>query len=1139
MRKLVWVFVCLAISSGVVVAADGPVLLRRPTVSQTQIAFTYAGDLWVVGRDGGDARRLTTGIGTETDPVFSPDGSLIAFTGEYEGNRDVYVVAANGGIPRRLTYHPGPDEVLGWTPDGKGVLFRSNRNSYVDFVDQLYVVSLEGGGFPRELALPMGEEASFSPDGTHVAYVPNPKWQRAWKRYHGGQTTPIWIVNLATSEVEDRIPRDNSNDSSPMWVGNTIYFLSDRNGPVTLFAYDTKTKQVGEVIKNDGFDFKSASAGAGAIVYEQFGTLHLYDINAHQPKDLTIRVAGDLPQVQPHFVKVDPKTIESIDLSPTGVRAVLEARGDIFTIPSDKGDIRDLTNTPAVEERDPAWSPNGKWIAYLSDRTGEYGLELRDQNGMGEPRRIDLGQPPSFFYSPQWSPDSKRIAYTDKRLNLWYVDIDQGKPVRVDTNLFETPDRTLDPAWSPDGQWLTFTKILPNHLHAVFVYSLASAKASQVTDGMSDARYPQFDAKGKYLYFTASTDMGLAADWLDMSSISRPVSRSVYIAVLSKDQASPLAPESDEEKITEEKKSPAPKSPISGSKAERDKTKRDEASDAKVEDAKTGDAKSGEEGDKKSEKNEPVVVKVDVENIGQRILALPIHSRNYVGLIAGKAGILFLSEAPAVPSEEDQGNPKLTVYKFDLEKRKDDKFLDEVGAMTLSHNGEKMLYRKGDQWIIASTDAPPKPEAGEPKPGEGPLKMDGMQVFIDPRAEWKQMYHETWRIERDFLYDPHFHGLDLPVTEAKYAPYLDNMGSREELNYLFEEMLGELTLGHVFVGGGDTPDNKPVARTGLLGADYVVDNDRYRFSYVYYGENWNPDLKAPLTQPGVNVKAGEYLLAVNGRELHSSDNLYSFFQGTAGKSVMLKVGPSRDGKGAREVTVVPVDSEVNLRRREWIEHNRQKVYEMSGGKVAYVYLPDTADGGYTYFNRYYFSQIDKKAAVIDERFNQGGDIADYIVDHLHRPMMSLMMTRDGQEFSSPLSEIFGPKVMIINQLAGSGGDALPWYFRKANVGPLVGKRTWGGLVGIYDYPRLMDGGRVTAPRIAIYGLKGDWEVENHGISPDIDVELDPKAMRDGHDPQLETAVKTVLDLLQKNPAPTYPRPEYPNYHPRTAVATGK
>ena len=1125
MKTLALGVVSLLLSS-LCMAADGPLLLRRPAVSRTQIAFTYAGDLWVASRDGGDAHRLTTGVGIETDPVFSPDGSLIAFTGEYDGNRDVYVVPTEGGVPHRLTYHPGADRVLGWTPDGKSILFRSPRNSFIGFIDRLFTMPLSGHGFPSELPLPSGEEASFSPDGTHLAYVPHPQWEPGWKHYRGGQTTPIWIVNLATSHIEAAIPRDNSNDSNPMWVGDTIYFLSDRNGPVSLFAYDTKTRQVSEAVANHGLDFKSASAGPGAIVYEQFGSLHLYDMNTHRAKDVNVRVAGDLPHLQPHFVKVDPKDVHNIELSPTGVRAVLEAHGDIFTVPSDKGDIRDLTNTPAVEERDPAWAPDGKWIAYFSDASGEYGLELRDQSGLGSVRKISLGNPPSFFYAPKWAPDSKKIAYTDKRLNLWFLDLNKGTPVKVDTNLYEAPERTLDPQWAPDSEWLTYTKLLPNHLHAVFVYSLASGKSFQITDGMSDTRHPSFDANGKYLYFLASTDVGLSADWLDMSSLNRPVTSSAYVVVLRKDLPSPLAPESDEEKVTEQPKKDQDK-PLSAAK-EKKKASADQ------EEANSEDQDKDKDKDKAKE---PVVVRVDMDNIGQRILALPIPARNYVDLAAGKTGELFLLEAPPVLSREDFENPRMVLHKFDLEKRKLDKFVDGIADFRLSHDGKKLLFRKGEQWIIASTAAPPKPEAGEPKPGEGPLKMQDMQVYVEPRAEWDQMYREVWRIERDFLYDPHYHGLNLRAASAAYAPYLKNIGDRDELNYLFEEMLSNLSLGHVFVRGGDMDEPKPLARTGLLGADYVVSNGRYRFSKVYNGENWNPDLKAPLTQPGVNVKAGEYLLAVNGRELHDADNLFSFFQGTAGKTTVLRVGPNPDDAGARDVTVVPIESEYNLRRRAWIENNRRTVDQMTGGRVAYVYLPNTAEDGYTYFNRYYFSQIEKEAAVIDERFNTGGDIADYIVDYLRRPIMSLMMTREGRDQSSPLGSIYGPKVMVINEMSGSGGDALPWYFRKAGVGPLIGKRTWGGLVGIYDYPELMDGGGVTAPRIAIYGLQGQWEVENHGIPPDYDVEMDPQAWRSGHDPQLEKAVQVVLQQLKEHPLQKYARPAYPNFHQNFGVET--
>jgi len=1105
--------------------SDGPFLLRRPAVSKTQIAFNYAGDLWIADRNGGDARRLTAGVGVQTSPAFSPDGTMVAFTGQYAGNDDVYVVPAAGGQPTRLTSHPGPDGVVGWTPDGKSVLFRSNRNSYYDGSDRLFTVGLSGG-LPTELPLPTAEEGSFSPDGTHIAYVPHAKWQRAWKRYRGGQTTPIWIANLSDSSIE-KIPRENSNDSNPMWVGNTIYFLSDRNGPVGLFAYDTTSKQVTEVAKSDGLDFKSASATQDAIVIEQFGSLHLYDLSAHQEKTVNVRVAADVPEIRPQFVKVDPKRIRTYNISPGGARAVMEAWGEIFTIPSDKGDIRNLTNTPAVAEHDPAWSPDGKWIAFFSDVSGEYQLELRSQNGRGEVRRLNPGDPPSYYYGPNWSPDSQKIAYTDKRMNLWYMDVASGKNTLVASDYYDNPQRALNPDWSPDSQWLTYTKQLPSHLRAVFVYSLATGKSIQVTDGLSDAEYPAFDSNGKYLYFTGSTDVGLTTGWLDMSSLDHPVTRSVYLAVLGKDTPSPLAPESDEEKIKEEiKKAAEDKAKTKDKGKDRDK-KKDKDTTGKTTDASAGDADKDNDKDK-DKKDEPVVVKIDAEGIGQRIIALPIPAKNYLALLAAKPGVIFLAEGPQVIRESDYEDLRTTVQKFDLSKRKVDKFLDDVSDFTISSTGEKMIYRKGEEFSIAGTDEPPAPSP-QPKPGEGPLKLDSMEVRIDPRPMWKQEYHEAWRIERDFLYDPNHHGLDLAKAEKKYQPYLENLGSRGELNYLLEECLGEITLGHVFVGGGYTPEIKKT-RTGLLGADYKLENGRYRIARVYDGENWNPDLQAPLTQPGVNVKVGDYILAVNGVELHANDEIFSFFEETAGKQVLLKVGPNPDGKDSREVTVVPVDSEVGLRRRAWIEGNRRKVDELSSGRVAYVYLPNTAGDGFINFNRYYFSQVGKQAAVIDERFNEGGDLADYIIDYLRRPLLSMVTARDGNDFASPVGSIYGPKVMIINEMAGSGGDALPWYFRKAGIGPLVGKNTWGGLVGIYDYPELIDGGGVTAPRAAIYGLNGQWEVENRGIAPDYDVELDPALVRQGHDPQLEKAVSVVLELLQQHPLPKYAKPQYPNYH---------
>jgi len=1089
-----------------------PLLLRRPAISKTQIVFNYGANLWIAGREGGDARRLTSGIGTETAPAFSPDGNWVAFTGEYDGNPDVYLVAAAGGVPKRLTYHPGADNVIGWTADGKNVLFLSTRSSSYHFNAKLFSIAVDGS-FPTEYPLPVVEAAALSPDGTHVAYVPHGQWQAAWKRYRGGQTTPIWIADLKDSHVE-RVPRENSNDFNPMWVGDTVYFLSDRNGAISLFAYDTKTKQVSEAIKNDGLDFKSASAGPGAIVVEQFGRLKLYDLGTHETRTVNVRVEGDFPQVRPHFVKVDAKRIRNFGISPSGARAVMEAWGEIFTVPSDKGDIRNLTRTQAVAERDPAWSPDGKSVADFSDASGEYNLEIRSQSGQGEVKKINLGNPPSFFYSPVWSPDSKKIAYSDKRVNLWYVDVEKGAPVKVDTDHYE--GSTFNPGWSPDGKWIVYTKQLPSHFHAVFLYSVEQGKAYQLTDGMSDALYPSFDKNGKYLYFTASTDLGPAAVGFDMSSNNRLVTRSVYVVVLAKDQVSPLAPESDEEKGKDEKKD--------------DKHKgKDSPKDAKDQDKANADKVKDKDKEKdEDKKEEPVVVKIDFEAISQRILSLPIPARNYVNMAPGKAGILFISEGPMVITEDDQENLKQTIYKWDLEKRKVDKFLDEVNDYAVSFGGEKILYRKGEQWAMAGTGEAPS-GSGPPKPGEGPLKLDAMEVYVEPRAMWKQIYNETWRIERDFFYDPHYHGLDLNKAAKKYEPYLEGIASRGELTYLFQEALGEMTVGHMFVGGGEHPQPKKV-KGGLLGADYVQDNGRYRITKVYDGENWNPGLQAPLTQPGVNVKAGDYVLAVNGRELHSSDNIYSFFEETAGRQVLLKVGSSADGKGSRDVTVVPVESEENLRRFDWIESNRRKVDQLTGGRVGYVYVPNTAGAGYSSFNRYYFAQVGREAVIIDERFNEGGQLADWVVDFLNRPMRSRVVTRDGADWTSPSESIYGPKVMIINEEAGSGGDALPWYFRKAGIGPLVGKNTWGGLIGIGGYPELVDGGYVTAPRWALYGLNGDWEVENHGIAPDYDVDYDPAAVRQGHDPQLEKAVEVVQQLLREHPTPEYKRPAYPNYH---------
>jgi len=1099
-----------------------PLLLRSPSLSQDKIAFRYADDIWTVSRQGGDAERLTSNGKVNAGPFYSPNGASIAYSAALHGNSDVYIIPAVGGVPRRITWHPAGSSVVGWTPDGKDVLIASGMASYRHF-DKLFRVHADGSGVPEPLPLPAGFQGSFSPDGQSLAYQPFTKWQPAWKRYVGGQTTPIWIVNLKTLDLE-KVQRENSNDSNPVWVGNSVYFLSDRNGPVSLFRYDTAAKQVSQVVPNKSYDLKSAQAGPGGLVYEQFGSIHLLDTASNADKTVSIQIHGELANLAPQRVNLTPDQIQNVALSPTGARAAFEAHGEIFTVPAEKGDTRNLTQTPGVAERNPAWSPDGKTIAYFSDASGEYQLYLHDQTGFKPPTVIDLGPDPSFFYSPTWSPDSKRIAYTDKHLRLWYVDVPAGKPVLVDKGTYGSFGSSFDPVWSPDSKWLAYHRDLDNQMNAIFLYSMETHKSTQVTDGMSDATSPAFDLNGKYLYFVASTDDGPSKAGIDLSSLDRAQTAAAYVVVLSKDGASPIPPESDDEKAKDEAK----KTPEEPKPAEPRKDAKDDKTPAKDQ-ARAAEKEKDKETGKdpgKDEKDKPVEVKVDLENIGNRILSLPIPVRNYGGIVNGKAGVVYLYEGSPVgrsSSEEDSAGIR-AIWRFTLEKRKPEAVLNEVDAFVVSADGAKVLYARKATWTVASAD--------DLKPGDGgpgkPLNLGSLETVIDPRAEWKQVYHETWRIERDFLYDPHTHGLDIPKIEARYRPYLDGLASRSEFSYLSTEMLGEITIGHMFISGPRTQDN--AAKTGLLGADYKVENRRYRIAKILGGQNWTPGLASPLTLPGVYVKEGDYLLAVNGRELKAGDNLYAFFDGTAGRQTVLHVGANAEGKDARDVTVVPVGDEDGLRNLDWIEGNRRKVGELSGGKVAYVYMPNTGGSGYANFNRYFYSQLDKQALVLDERWNEGGFIADYVVDVLKRFPLSGAIERDGKPVHDPVGAIFGPKVMLINQNAGSGGDAMPWYFRKAGIGKLVGTRTWGGLVGIGGFPPLMDGGYVTAPRYAIYGINGDWEVENRGIPPDVVVEDLPKDTAAGHDRQLESGVQLVLDELKAHPVPEIPIPPYPNYH---------
>ncbi|MYN66546.1 MAG: protease [Acidobacteria bacterium] len=1068
-------FLCTAaVATPSAVQAQGTRFLRQPDVSSSHVVFVHANDLWIVGRAGGNAVRLTSSEGAETDPAFSADGRWIAFSGQYGGNTDVYVMPAAGGQPERLTWHPASDVVQGWTPEG-AVLFQSGRDALPTKLSKFYTVP-RSGGLPAPLPLPQAYLGEMSADGGHIAYQETVYYDPEWRNYRGGQAQPVSIVSTSTWE-RATAPWEGERHMHPVWMDGLVYYLSERDWAGNVWSFDPRTGAERQLTRHADFDVKSLGAGAGVVVYEQAGYLHELDPASGCTRKLEIHVAGDMNWSRPRWEEVPPTRFQNIGLSPTGRRALFEWRGELFSVPAKEGSWRNLTRSPGVADRHPAWSPDGSRIAWFSDAGGEYGLVIAEQDG-SNPRRIEIPDP-TFYFRPEWSPDGTKLAFTDTHYRVLVLDVESGGVEHVDTDLYAHPQRSLNPVWSPDSRWIAYARRLDNQLRAIFIHDTEARETHQLTDGTVDAIAPVWDGSGKYLYFLASADYALNTGWLDMTSYDRPVTRTLYLALLSAGEPSPFLPRSDEEEVAAEGES---------------------------------EESEEEEGEEAQEDEAPADVEIDFEGMDRRMVGAPgLPAKDYRGLVPGPSGSVFVTRVGGEAGDA-------TLLKYTVADRAAEDFLTLVHAggprvtpgteIAASHDRKHLLYRSGSNWRVVGTEQPP----GD---GDGRLELGGMRVRVEPRAEYVQMLRDGWRFMRDFLYVDNQHGAPWNDVWEWYAAWLPDVRHRADFNHLLDMLSGEIAVGHSYVFGGDYPDLEN-PHTGLLGADLEEADGLYRLARIYAGDAWWPGTTGPLSMPGLEVAEGDYLLAIDGVELRPPTNPYRLLEGTAGRTITVTVSSSPSAEQARDIVVEPIANESFQRMWAWVAANQARVDELSGGRLAYVWLPNTSRNGYEFFNRMYYAQKDREGAVIDERNNGGGSAADYIVDMLDRELTGYFNSPGAgrKPWTQPMAGLFGPKVMIINESAGSGGDLLPYLFRFRGIGPLVGTRTWGGLVGSWDTPPLVDGGFFVAPRGGFFDVDGKWAVEGEGVAPDIEVRNDPAPVIAGGDPQLEAAVREALRLLE-------------------------
>lgn len=1053
--------------------SQGTRLLREPTISSTHLVFTYGGDIWITDLSNNRTQRITSTPAVESNPQLSPDGQTIAFSSNRSGNNAVYTVSIKGGDPKRLTWHPSSSSVRGWSPDGTKVVYSTSRDSAPGSVGYLWTVGVNGGPSTK-VCEQWGYDGSYSADGKQMVIDRVSRWESEFRGYRGGQNTPLIILNLNDwSEV--LIPNNKSRDIHPVWLGDNIYFLSDRDGISNIWSYNTTNSALKQLTTFKGSDVKWLNGSGNRLVFERDGYLHTLDLATNASNQLAITVVGDFPWAETKWEDVS-KNATHASLSATGKRVILESRGEIFTVPVENGDTRNITQSSNAADRVPIWSPIGNEIAWFSDAGGKgYTLMIAAQDGLSQPRSISIGDS-KMAWEPTWSPDGKSIAFVDNEPQIRIVDVASGNIQTADVAGNNIERGSMSLSWSPDSQWLAYSKTGDNMFRGIMIWSKNDNSIHKITDVFADAVSPSWDRDGKHLYFLASTDYALGSGWANTSSMSANPEYAVYVVNLRKEDPSPFKPKSDEESVKEKPSV--------------------EKSDTKAKDKKRPDTKKEEDDTKKVEP-----VKIDFDNIERRTIPLPMPVRNYDFTLSGPSGNVFIGER--IPNGRDY-----KVHKFELEKREAKEFASGVRQISVSADGEQILVQVNDGWkLVGGKDA--NAEKGKS------VKMN-LQMKLNRAEEWSQIFEEAWRYEKDYFYDPNMHGRDWKGVYEKYKPLVPFIKHRDDLNYVLDQLNGEMSVGHSFVSGGDYPDvDKSVV--GLLGADLVAEKGRWKINRIFTTESWNPGLTSPLDRPDMKVKEGYYLVGINGKELTASDDPYQLLDGTAGVQTVLHINATPDFQGAWKETVEPIKSEGALRQRAWVEDNRRMVDKLSNGKLAYVWVPNTSGAGFVSFNRYFFAQQDKLGAVIDERFNGGGNLDDYMVDLMNRSLRAAVTNEapNGKHFRLPAG-ILGPKVLLINEMAGSGGDYFPWAFRQQKVGPLIGTTTWGGLVKSSVHYLMVDGGFITAPDNAVFDpINNEWIAENKGVPPDIEVRQDALSLSKGIDPQLEKAIKEALKLVEQ------------------------